>query len=136
MDTITNTHANNNPKSGKLRFKQLQDWDSEINWDELSKLISLYYMKSKIGRLLVPSETMLRVHFLQLRYGMSTSGIEEALYQIRVLRDFAKIEMFTDVIPDASCISAFNDLIKEHGLEQRIEEAYKLEPMVENKSTL
>ncbi|MEE9326821.1 MAG: transposase [Cocleimonas sp.] len=125
-------HNNNKQGHGKLRFKQLQDWELEIDWDELSKIFSLYYMESKICRLLVPSETMLRVHFLKLRYGMSESGIEEALFQIRVLRDFAKIDLFTDVIPNASCISAFQDLITKHSLEQTIDKAFNLTPMVES----
>ncbi len=130
MDSIATN--NNKQSNGKLRFKQLQDWETEIDWDELSRMISLYYMESKIGRLLVPSETMLRVHFLKLRYGMSSSGIEEALFQIRVLRDFAKIDMFTDVIPNASCIRAFHTLIKEHDLEQKIDSRFNLKPMVQS----
>lgn len=128
---MTDAQNNNKKGTGKLRFKQLQDWESEIDWDELSKIISLYYMESKICRLLVPSNTMLRVYFLKLRYGMSESGIEEALFQIRVLRDFAKIDLFTDVIPNASCISAFQDLIEKHNLEQTIDKAFNLTPMVE-----
>jgi len=77
----------------KYRFKQLQEIDQEIQWDKLVEIIEPYYLASSIGRNLVSVESMLRIYFLQLRYGMAASGVEEALFQIEVLRKFAKIDI-------------------------------------------
>ncbi len=73
---------------------------------------------------------MLRIYFLQLRYSMSASGVEEALFQIEVLREFAKIDMGTGVIPHESCINTFKQLIIEQGLADKIERAFELDPMM------
>jgi len=114
----------------KYRFKQLQDIEVEINWDELSALIEPHYLASSIGRNLVSVNSMIRIYFLQLRYSMSASGVEEALFQIEVLRDFAKIDMGNGVIPHESCIDLFKQLIIEQGFAKDIENAFDLEPMV------
>ncbi len=114
----------------KYRFKQLQDIEAEINWDELSALIEPHYLASSIGRNLVSVNSMIRIYFLQLRYSMSASGVEEALFQIEVLRKFAQIDMGDGVIPHESCINLFKQLITEQGFEEKLESAFELEPMV------
>ncbi len=124
------SHAEDNKVRSKLRFKQLQDLETEVPWDELSEVIAPHYLASSIGRLLVPTETMLRVFFLQLRYSMSASGVEEALFQIKVLRDFALIDMDTDVIPNEACIESFHSLILEYNLKPMIDEAFGIDPIV------
>ncbi len=114
----------------KYRFKQLQDIEAEINWDELSTLVEPHYLASNIGRNLVSVNSMIRIYFLQLRYSMSASGVEEALFQIEVLRKFANIDMGDGVIPHESCINLFKQLIIEQGFEEKLESAFELEPMV------
>lgn len=114
----------------KYRFKQLQDIETEINWDELSTLIEPHYLASSIGCNLVSVNSMIRIYFLQLRYSMSASGVEEALFQIEVLRKFANIDMGDRVIPHESCINLFKLLIIEQGFEEKLESAFELEPMV------
>jgi len=114
----------------KYRFKQLQEIETEINWDELSKLIEPHYLASSIGRNLVSVNSMLRIYFLQVRYSMSASGVEEALFQIEELRSFTKIDMDMGVIPHESCINSFKQLIIEHGFAEKVENAFDLEPMV------
>lgn len=114
----------------KYRFKQLKEIETEVKWDELAHLIQPYFMASSIGRNLVTVESMLRIYFLQLRYGMAAAGVEEALFQIESLRDFAQINMDTGVIPHQSCIKLFEELIKEHGFKDRIEKAFELEPLI------
>ncbi len=114
----------------KYRFKQLQEIETEIKWDELSRLIEPHYLNSSIGRNLVSVNSMIRIYFLQQRYSMSASGVEEALFQIEVLRDFAKIDMGTGVIPHESCINLFKQLVIEQNFVDKIENAFDLEPMM------
>lgn len=114
----------------KYRFKQLQEIDQEIQWDKLVEIIEPYYLASSIGRNLVSVESMLRIYFLQLRYGMAAAGVEEALFQIEVLRNFAKIDIDKGVIPHESCIDLFKELVIENNLVELLEKAFDLEPLV------
>ena len=114
----------------KYRFKQLQEIDQEIQWDKLVEIIEPYYLASSIGINLVSAESMLRIYFLQLRYGMVASGVEEALFQIEVLRKFAKIDIDKGVIPHESCIDLFKELVIENNLVELLEKASDLEPLV------
>jgi IS5 family transposase len=113
----------------KYRFKQLQEIDTEIHWEKLVNLVEPHYLASSIGRNLVSVESMLRIYFLQLRYSMCASGIEEALFQIEVLRDFAKIDMGSGVIPHESCINLFKQLIIEQGLDGELEDSFARQPL-------
>ncbi len=113
----------------KYRFKQLQEIDQEIPWEKLVEIIEPHYLASSIGRNLVSAESMLRIYFLQLRYGMAAAGVEEALFQIEVLRNFAKVDMDKGVIPHESCINLFKELIVENNLELVIDKTFDLEPL-------
>ncbi len=114
----------------KYRFKQLQEIETEVDWEALVNLIEPPYIASSIGRNLITVESMLRIYFLQLRYGMSASGVEEALFQIEVFRDFAKIDIGTGVIPHESCINLFKQLIIENDFTETVGHAFNLESMV------
>ena len=124
------SHAESQKERNKLHFKQLQDFEAEIPWSELTETIAPQYLASTIGRLLVPTESMLRVYFLQQRYGMTAVGVEEALFQIQVLRKFALIDIDKDVIPNESCIESFHQLIKENNLESEINESFNIGSIV------
>jgi len=125
-------HMDEALNESKYRFKQLQEIDSEVKWDDLVKVVEPYHLASNIGRNLISTESMLRIYFLQRRYKMSASKVEEALFQIDVLRKFAKIALDSGVIPHNSCIDSFEALIKEHQLENLVEMAFEFEPLVES----
>lgn len=114
----------------KYRFKQLQEIEDEVKWDELVEIVEPHYLASSIGRNLISAESMLRIYFLQRRYEMSASKIEEALFQIDVLRKFAKIELDSGVIPHNSCIDLFGAIIKDNDLENLVEMAFEFEPLI------
>ena len=118
-----------NKSKNNFRFKQLQDLEKEVNWNELVEAILPHYEAANIGRLLVTAESMLRVYFLQHRYGMSAFGVEEALFQVDVFRVFSLIDLDSDVIPNASCIEDFNSLLVEKSLSSKIEQAFNIEPI-------
>ncbi len=116
----------------RYRFKQLQEIDRKVKWDELVEIIEPHYLASNIGRNLISTESMLRIYFLQRRYDMPASKIEEALFQINTLREFSNIALDNGVIPHNSCIDLFEALIKDKQLENLIEMAFEFEPLINN----
>lgn len=110
-----------------LRFKQLEELDSEINWKSLVELIDPHHLATNIGKNLISTETMLRIFFLQIRYGMSASGVEDALFQIDILRSFALIDINKDIIPSEVHIESFNQLLSEHDLKEKIIRNFNLD---------
>lgn len=124
------SHAKENKDKNNFRFKQLQDFEKEIDWVAFVKVIYPHYVSSNIGHLLVPVESMLRVYFLQHRYGMSASGVEDALFQINVMREFALIDLESHVIPNASCIKEFKSLLINKGLASEIKQAFNIQPIL------
>lgn len=125
-------HMDEALNESKYRFKQLQEIEDDVKWDELVETVEPHYLASNIGRNLITTESMLRIYFLQRRYGMSASNVEEALFQIDTLRDFSKISLDSGVIPHNSCIDSFETLIKENQLENLVEMAFEFEPLINN----
>jgi IS5 family transposase len=114
----------------KYRFKQLKEIEKEISWDNLVAEVEPSYLASSIGRNLIPLEVMIRIYFLQYRYSMSAAGLEEALFQIEVLRSFANIDLSKDVIPSETMIESFNHLLSEKGLKSKLIASFDLEPLI------
>lgn len=58
---------------------------------------------------------MLRLHFLQRGYALSNPAMEEALYEIAPLRQFARPALL-DAIPDETTLLNFRHVLERHGL--------------------
>lgn len=68
----------------------LGQMDQVVPWKALLSLIEPHYPKSgQPGRQPYALETMLRIHLLQQWYALSDPGMEEALYDMPVMRRFA-----------------------------------------------
>lgn len=119
-----NSEKNKETNNSKLSSKRLQDFTKEINWDKLVNVTFQTYLESNIGRLIVPTESMLKIYFLQHRYGMLATDIEKALIEVDILREFA---LEIDVIPSATSIREFANLLQENKLSAKIEKAFTLE---------
>ena len=89
-------------------------------WEELVKLVGEHYPKAGNGRQPMPLERMLRIYFLQQWYGLSDSGMEDALYASEAMRWFAGSDLVADAIPDETTILNFRHLLEEHRLTERI----------------
>lgn len=50
---------------------------------------------------------MLRVCFLQQWYAPADEALEDALYDSQALRDFARIDLGADAVPDATTLFKF-----------------------------
>jgi transposase, IS5 family len=105
-------------KTRKVKF--LESMESVVPWSRLQALIEPHYPKQGNGRRPMPLDTMLRIHFMQQWFGYSDPAMEEALYDVPVLRKFAKLDLFDDVMPDETTILRFRHIIEKHELAQAI----------------
>jgi IS5 family transposase len=89
--------------------------DQVVPWTALLALIEPHYPKAGRGRRPYPLATMLRIHFLQQWYALSDPAMEEALYEIAPLRQFARLSLL-DAIPDETTMLNFRHLLERNGL--------------------
>jgi IS5 family transposase len=87
-----------------------------IPWPKLLAVIEPHYPKGERGRPPVGLERMLRVYFLQQWYGLADEAIEDALYDSQALRGFARIDLATEGVPDATTLLKFRRLLETHDL--------------------
>ena len=85
-------------------------------WDRLERRIEPHYPKAGNGRHPYPLSTMLRIHFLQQWYGLSDPAAEDALYEITSMRQFARLSLTHNHIPDETTILNFRRLLEKHQL--------------------
>ncbi|MGS0541138.1 IS5 family transposase [Xanthomonas oryzae pv. oryzicola] len=98
----------------------LAEMDQVVPWKDLLALIRPHYPKSgQPGRQPYPLETMLRIHFLQQWYALSDPAMEEALYEIASMRQFARLSLL-EAIPDETTILNFRHLLERHGLAPKL----------------
>lgn len=95
----------------------LKQMDEIIPWKELSEVIEPYYPKPEgAGRKPIGVEKMLRIHFLQHWFQLSDPGAEESLYDSRVFREFAGIDLGEEPVPDETTILKFRHLLESRNL--------------------
>ncbi|TXJ17536.1 MAG: transposase, partial [Alicycliphilus sp.] len=70
----------------------LEQMEQVVPWQELVQLIAPYYPKGRNGRPTFELQTMLRLHFLQQWFKLSDLGMEEALFDTPLYRDFAQLD--------------------------------------------
>jgi len=97
----------------------LDEMNLVVPWTELVGLIDPFAPGSigaKGGRPSFPVETMLRIHFLQQWFGLSDPAMEEALHDISLYCEFARLDPGGMRLPDESTILRFRHLLEEHNL--------------------
>jgi IS5 family transposase len=90
-----------------------------VPWNSLLSLIEPFYPMAGRGRHPYPIATMLRVHLMQNWFGLSDPAMEEALYEIAPMRQFARLTL-TKPIPDETTILNFRRLLETNELAQEI----------------
>lgn len=98
----------------------LDEMDRVVPWPELLALIEPYSPRAKTGRPPFAIETMLRIHFLQQWFSLSDPAMEEALFDMPLFRQFAKLDEGAVRLPDESTILRFRHLLEEHELSQQM----------------
>ena len=96
----------------------LDEMNLVVPWAELVKLIQPFAPAagSQGGRPAFAVETMLRIHFLQQWFGLSDPAMEEALHDVSLYCEFAKLDPGAMRLPDESTILRFRHLLEEHNL--------------------
>src|SRR5437764_1359633 len=71
----------------------LEEMEQVVPWRELCALVTPHYPQPGKGRRPVGVERMLRIYFLQQWFNLSDPGVEEALYDSAVMRQFVGIDL-------------------------------------------
>src|SRR5664279_5357016 len=98
------------------RAEFLEEMEQVVPWAELCALIEPVYPKAGPGRPPVGLERMLRLYFLQQWFNLSDPGLEEALYDSVVMRQFVGIDLGQEPVPDETTVCKFRHLLEEHRL--------------------
>lgn len=93
----------------------LSEMEHVVPWSGLLSLIEPHYPKAGKGRHPYPMATMLRIHLMQNWFGFSDPAMEEALYEIAPVRQFARLSL-TNAIPDETTILNFRHLLEANDL--------------------
>lgn len=71
----------------------LEEMEQVVPWKALLKVIEPHYPVAGRGRRPYPLDAMLRVHLMQNWFALSDPAMEEALYEIASLRNFAGLSL-------------------------------------------
>ena len=110
-------------KTKRTRKREfLDEMNLVVPWAELVGLIAPHAPArgAKGGRPPFAVQTMLRIHFLQQWFNLSDPAMEEALYDTPMFREFARLDMGEDHLPDESTILRFRHLLEAHDLSLQI----------------
>jgi IS5 family transposase len=110
-------------KTKRTRKREfLDEMNLVVPWAELVSLIAPHASQpgTKGGRPPFAVDTMLRIHFLQQWFNLSDPAMEEALYDTPMFREFSRLDVGEDHLPDESTILRFRHLLEAHNLSIQI----------------
>ena len=79
-------------------------------------LIEPHYPKACNGRPPVGLERMLRMYCIASWFNLSDVACEDALYDVPVFREFCRIDLGRERVPDATTLMNFRHLLETHQL--------------------
>lgn len=85
-------------------------------WAEFCALIEPHYPKAGNGRPPVGLERMLRMYCVANWFNLSDEACEDALHDVPVFREFCRIDLGRERVPDATTLLKFRHLLEEHQL--------------------
>jgi IS5 family transposase len=91
-----------------------------VPWSQLLALITRHAPEGKMGRHPFATEAMLRIYLLQQFFVHSDPAMEEALHDIPLYREFAKLDAGITRLPDESTILRFRHLLEQNDLGAQI----------------
>jgi len=98
----------------------LDEMNLVIPWSQLPGLIAPHAPAGNSGRPPFATEMMLRIHLLQQFFGHSDPAMEEALHDIPLYREFAKLDAGITRLPDESTILRFRHMLEQNDLGAQI----------------
>ena len=84
-----------------------------IPWGAFCALIEPHYPKAGNGRPPVGLERMLRMYLIANWFNLGDEACEDALYDVAVFRDFCRIDLGRERVPDATTLLHFRHLLEE-----------------------
>lgn len=85
-------------------------------WAEFCTLIEPHYPQAGNGRPPVGLERMLRMYCVANWFNLSDEACEDALYDVPMFREFCRIDLGRERVPDATTLLKFRHLLEEHDL--------------------
>jgi IS5 family transposase len=85
-----------------------------VPWVEFCVLIEPHYPKVGNGRPPVGLERMLRMYGIANGFNLSDVACEDGLYDTPVFRDFCRIDLGRERVPDATALMTFRHLLETH----------------------
>ena len=113
-------------KKQTRRDRFLAEMEQLVPWERLLAVIAPHYgkpaaeRKSRAGRPQIALEIMLRLYFLQQWYALADEALEDALYDSQALRQFARIDLNQQSVPDATTLLHFRHLLEQQQLTQAL----------------
>ena len=106
--------------SGRKRITKREEFLKTMNgiipWAEWVEKIRPFYPTGKRGRPVRGIEMMLRMYLLQIWFGLSDEGTEDAIYDSYAMRSFLGLNFMMEQVPDATTLLKFRHLLEEHNL--------------------
>ncbi|MFZ2300628.1 MAG: IS5 family transposase [Gallionella sp.] len=94
----------------------LSRMDKLVPWAELCAVIEPFYPKAGNGRPPIGLERILRMYFIAHWFNLADEACEDALYDITAFRDFCRIDLGREGVPDATSLLGFRHLLEKHEL--------------------
>lgn len=101
----------------KARMREfLEEMERVVPWAVLMQIVEPQYPKAKSGRPPFGIEVMLRIHYLDQWFGLSDPAMEEALHDVPLYREFARLDGAKARLPNETTILRFRHLLEKHNL--------------------
>jgi hypothetical protein len=97
-----------------------------VPWAQFCAVIAPHYPKAGNGRPPVGLERMLRMYLVANWFNLADEACEDALYDIPAFRDFCRIDLGRERVPDATTLLNFRHLLEERLEKRRMEEELKV----------
>ena len=85
-----------------------------VPWAQFCALIEPHYPKAGNGRPPVGLERMLRMYLIANWFNLADEACEDALYDIAAFRDFCRIDLGRERVPDSTTLLNFRHLLEQH----------------------
>ena len=105
-------------KKQTRKEKFLAEMEEILPWKVLLGVVRRHYPKRGSGRPPIGLEPMLRIYFMQQRYGLSDPAMEDSLYDITAMRRFAGLSF--NEIPDETTILRFRHMLERHNVTEKL----------------
>jgi IS5 family transposase len=94
----------------------LSRMEALVPWGEFCTLIEPHYPRVGNGRPPVGLERMLRMYLIANWFNLADEACEDALYDIAAFREFCRIDLGRERVPDATTLLGFRHLLEQHNI--------------------